>query len=112
MSAFDKILAPLTSEKVEKKAQTFYKVGKLGMLCGLIAMVLLILSVLITLMIGRPSWVEDLLILDIDDDFFFMYPIMILSYLGILFGAVGVGLYFYGINLFALGRIAHNTEKD
>ena len=102
----------MTSEKLESKGQFFYKAGKLGMFCGLAGLGLLILSILGTLTVGRPSWVVDLLTFSIHGDFAFMYPIMVVSYLAIIYGAIGIGMYFYGINLFALGRIAHNTEKE
>ena len=102
----------MTSEKLENKGQFFYKAGKLGMFCGLAGLGLLILSILGTLIIGRPSWVVDLLTFGIRGEFAFMYLIMVISYLAIVYGAIGIGLYFYGINLFALGRIAHNTEKE
>ena len=82
------------------------------MFCGLAGLGLLILSILGTLIIGRPSWVVDLLTFGISGEFAFMYLIMVISYLAIVYGAIGIGLYFYGINLFALGRIAHNTEKE
>ena len=112
MSFFTKLLSPMTSEKLENKGQFFYKAGKLGMFCGLAGLGLLILSILGTLIIGRPSWVVDLLTFGIRGEFAFMYLIMVISYLAIVYGAIGIGLYFYGINLFALGRIAHNTEKE
>ena len=112
MSFFTKLLSPMTSEKLENKGQFFYKAGKLGMFCGLAGLGLLILSILGTLIIEGPSWVVYLLTFDISGEFAFMYPIMVVSYLSIIYGAIGIGLYFYGINLFALGRIAHNTEKE
>ena len=112
MSFFTILLSPMTSEKLENKGQFFYKAGKLGLFCGLAGLVLLILSILGTLIVVGPYWVVDLLAFKIASKFAFMYPIMVVSYLAIIYGAISIGLYFYGINLFALGRIAHNTEKE
>jgi hypothetical protein len=36
----------------------------------------------------------------------------LVCYIAILCGCIGVGWYFYGIQTFALGRIAVNTEKE
>lgn len=114
-----KLFAPMTSENVEKKGQTFYKAGKIGMLCGLAGIGLLVVVVLITFLIATlrsPSYAWEIvggtLAFLYDDALVFIaYPFIAVSYLCILFGLVGIPLYFYGINLFALGRIAHNTEK-
>ena len=35
-----------------------------------------------------------------------------IAYLAILLGIAGVPMYFGGLNIYALGRIAHNTEKQ
>ena len=103
---------PITSEKLEDKGQSFYKLGKIFCFCGLCGFALLLLSVLITLIVGGGDWVVDLLIFDIDDDFAFMYAIIPVAYLGVCLGLIGIPLYFSGLNIFALGRIAHNTEKE
>ena len=89
-----------------------YKLGKLFSFGGLCGLGLFILSILITLMVGGGSYVESLLSFDISEEFAFMYLIMPLSYLGIVLGAIGVPMYFNGLSIFALGRIAHNTEKE
>ena len=102
----------ITSKKVEEKGQSIYKLGKIFMFIGVIGFALVVLSLLIAMMVVGADDAFELLIFDIADRFAFMYPIMIISYLGILLGLIGVGLYFCGINLFALGRIVNNTEKE
>ena len=94
MELFSNLLSPMTSEKLENKGQIFYKVGKLGMLWGLVGFTLFVLSIIGTLIVGGPGYLLGLLAFRISSSFAFMYPIMILAYLGIVFGLIGVGLYF------------------
>ena len=107
-----KMLEPITSEKVEQKGQTIYKVGKIGILCGLLGLGLIILFVLGTVLIFGSEYVGRTLALNFDPSVAFLIPIMLCAYLGIVFGVASIFLYFYGMQLFALGRIAHNTEKN
>ena len=107
-----KILEPITSKKVEQKGQKIYKVGKIGMLCGLIGLVLMILFVLGTVVIFGGEYIGNTLALKFDPSVAFLMPLMLFAYLGVVFGVVSIFLYFYGMQLFALGRIAHNTEKN
>ena len=104
--------APITPKKLERKGQSCYKAGKICLFIGLVGLILFVLSVTVTGIIGTPEWVSNQLALQIGEQFAFMYPIMILSYLGMLTGSVGCFLYFIGLILFALGRIAKNTEKE
>ena len=106
----DFLTRPITSERLEEKGQSLYKTGKLFCFIGFCGFALLLLSVLITLAIDS-SWVLDLLMLDISEEYAFMFLIIPLSYLGILLGIVGIPMYFNGLTVFALGRIAHNTEE-
>ena len=100
----------MSAKKLEEKGQSIYKQSKILMFIGLCGFALLLLSVLITLII-YPDYVLDLLILNIGSAYAIMYLIIPLSYLGILFGLAGIPMYFSGINIYALGRIAHNTRK-
>ena len=109
---FSNFFSPMTSEKLEKKGQAFYLGGKVLMLIGIIGLGMLLLSMIITMMLFGPEGIALLFLFEFGSGFEFMYLIMPLSYIGILLGIAGIGLYFFGINLYALGRIAHNTEKE
>lgn len=54
----------------------------------------------------------DPMIFKLKSRYAFAYIFVVLSYLGIIAGISGISIYFHGLNLFALGRIAHNTEKE
>ncbi len=100
----------LTSSKLEAKGQAFYLVGKLGMLIGAIGIALTVLIGIISLATGAKFFSP--MIFDIDSSYAFAYPFVIIAYLAIAFGIIGVPFYFYGLQLFGLGRIAVNTEKE
>ena len=100
---------PITSEKVEQKGQNIYKLSKLGMFVGVCAIVLAIIIGIISIATGA-DFVSPF-IFDIDDDYAFAYPFVVLDYLALLWGLASIPMYFQGLNIFALGRIAHNTEK-
>ena len=107
-----KFSEPITSAKVEQKGQKIYKAGKIGMMSGLVGLILIVLFVLGTTVIFGGEYIGDTLALKFDSSVAFLMPIMICAYLGVVFGVVGIFLYFYGMQLFVLGRIAHNTEKN
>jgi hypothetical protein len=107
---FSNLLAPITSEKLEEKGQKIYKFAKLGMFAGACSIALAVLIGLISLAVGG-DFIEPF-IFEIDDEFAFAYPFVILDYIALLWGIVSVPMYFAGLNIFALGRIAHNTEKE
>ena len=107
----------LTSADVENKGQRNYRLGKLFMLCGGCGLALLIfISLIVVLAYSTYTLFNYVLVLNtlsgvgIVD--FLVNVLVFASYAGILLGFIGIPLYFYGINLFALGRIAHNTEKS
>ena len=100
----------LTPSKLESQGQTFYLVGKVGIFCGVCAIVLIVLMGFISLATGADFLSP--MIFDIDDAYAFAYPFVVLAYIGFLFGVLGVYFYFYGLHLFGLGRIAVNTEKE
>ena len=101
----------LNSREVENKGLALYRAGKTGMICGLIGLGMLILSILGTMIIEKPKYVVNTLTFDFDKEYGFMYPIMFIAYFFILYGIIGIRLYFSGMHLFAIGRIASNTEK-
>ena len=100
----------MTSEKLEKKGQSLYIFSKIGMFCGLCAIALTILIGLIALATGA-DFIEPF-IFEIDEEFAFAYFFVIIDYLAVLYGLVGLPIYFYSLNIFALGKVAHNTEKE
>ena len=63
-------------------------------------------------MIFGGEYIGHTLALNFDSSVAFLMPLMLCAYLGIVFGVVSIFLYFYGMQLFALGRIAYNTEKN
>ena len=103
---------PITSERLEEKGQSLYKLGKIFSFVGVIGFAVLLLSVLITLIFFGGSGVAYLLSFEVGSEFAIMYLILPLSYIGILLGIIGIPMYFNGLSIFALGRIAHNTEKE
>jgi hypothetical protein len=99
----------LTSERVEKKGQWFYKRSKPLILIGICGMILLLIFCIIGYMdIGVRTLLE-VLTLQYGEA---MSALTLVCYIAILCGCVGIGWYFYGIQTFALGRIAVNTEKE
>lgn len=118
MNKFKQILSEdMTSAKLEKMGQKQYKLGKAFMLFGLCGIIALVLISFIVVVLYSPytlfSYVlllrttSGLAILDL-----IVNIIVFLSYVSILLAIIGFPLYFHGINTFALGRIAVNTEKD
>ena len=103
---------PITSERLEEKGQSLYKLGKLFMFFGTIGFALLLLSVLIALAMGGTWLVSKLFTFSFYGDYALLYYIIPVGYIGILLGILGVPMYLNGLNVFALGRIAHNTEKE
>ena len=103
----------LTAAEVERKGQKGYKLGKIFMLVGLCGFVLLLLIVGIGEVMdpGANDGIEALFF-DVPNDLSFVLPLIALAYIGVLLGIIGIGLYNIGINRFALGRIAVNTEKE
>ena len=103
---------PITSERLENKGQSLYKLGKIFSFFGIIGFAVLLLSVLVGLIIEGGDGALYVLSLDYDSEYVFLYLLVPLSYIGILLGIVGIPMYFNGLTVFALGRIAHNTEKQ
>ena len=107
----------LISSDVEHYGQGCYKTGKRFMFFGACGLIILILISLIVITTYSSYTLFNYVLLlntlsgsDLLD--FFVNALVLLSYIGIFLGIIGIPIYFYGINLFALGRIAHNTEKE
>ena len=99
----------LTSSKLEEIGQTLYLLGKSTMLCGVIGIALTVLMGIVSLATGASFF--DPMIFNIASSYAFAYPFVIIAYLAIACGIIGVPLYLSGLQLFGLGRIAVNTEK-
>ena len=99
----------MTSEKLESKGQNLYILSKIFMFIGLCGIVLALLIGVIS--IACDGEFVSPFIFDMDDDFAFAYPFVVINYLAFLLGLAGIPMYFASLNIYALGRIAHNTEK-
>ena len=101
---------PITAEKIEEKGERLYIFSKIGMFAGLCGFILAIIIGVFTVIVGGD--LEYTFTLDIDDEFKFAIPIIILDYLALVFGVICTPLYFYSIQLFVLGNIASNTKSQ
>ena len=107
----------LTSDDIENKGQKNYKLGKFFMFCGVCGLALLVvISLIVVAAYSTYTLFNYVLLLNTLSGIglvdFLVNVLVFVSYASILLGFIGIPLYFYGINLFALGRIAHNTEKE
>ena len=102
---------PITSERLEEKGQSLYKLGKKFIFMGVCGFAVLLLSMLIALAMYGSEGLINLIILNLRG-FELMYVIVPVAYIGVCLGLIGVPMYFNGLNVFALGRIARNTEKE
>ena len=117
MAFLNQLTAPITSEKLETKGQNLYKLGKVFTFAGVCGLGLLLLISIIVICAYDPSVLFGYVLLlntlsGVGTVDFLVNILVFVSYLGILLGIVGIPLYISGLNLFALGRIAHNTEKE
>ena len=102
-----------TAEKIEEKGERLYIFSKIGMFAGLCGFILAIIIGVFTVIVGGD--LEDFFYaftLDVDDEFEFAIPIIILDYLALVLGVICTPLYFYSIQLFVLGNIASNTKSQ
>ena len=106
-----KIFENMSSEKVESKGQSLIKAGRLCMLIGVCALGLFLFILIIAAMIGGTEGIVEALTFNFRG-YEIGIPFMALSYLGILAGLCGLPIYISGLNLFALARIAVNTENQ
>ena len=102
---------PITSERLEEKGQSLYKLGKKFMFVGVCGFAILLISMLVALAMYGGEGIIYLLVFNVGD-FEILYLLLPLSYIAILMGISGIPMYFNGLTTFALGRIAHNTEKE
>ena len=106
---------PITSERLEEKGQSLYKLGKIFSFVGLCGFGLIILIGIIATIIAPSEGFVNVITLNMSRlgrSYAFCIPIIIISYIGILLGMIGIPMYFNGLSIFVLGRIAHNTEKE
>ena len=101
---------PITSKKLEQKGQSISILSKFGMFAGVCAIALMVIIGLISVATGADFFSP--FIFDIHRSYAFAYPFVIMDYLALVWGLASVPMYFAGLNIFALGRIAHNTEKN
>ena len=100
---------PITSERLESKGQSIYKAAKKGIFIGLCGIVFLLLICVICVAMGGDF--ADPIIFKIDKDFTWAYLFVAIADLSILTGLFSIPTYFFGLIIFALGRISTNTEK-
>lgn len=93
-----------------ENGETFYNLGRLLLKVWAFAWCLFTLTIIISAMIGGGESIGYVLSFTVDDKYWFVIPLIGLSYLGILIGAAGPVLYFNGLHLIGLGQIAMNTE--
>ena len=102
----------MTSTDVERIGQNLTKAGKYLMVTGLYSSGLIFLTLLIAILINGPTGISHALAFNFDRYETIGRVFMGLSYMGMTCGILGILVYFSGLNIFALGRIAHNTEKE
>jgi len=98
----------LTSEKVEAKGQKLHRLSKIGMLIGLCGIALVVIIGLISVATGADF--NKPLIFDAEG-YEFSYAFVVIAYLALVLGVISIPVYFRSFELYALGRIAVNTEK-
>lgn len=105
----------LPIEKVEKRGQTLIKLGKIFAMSGLVGLGLLLIMIIIGALFLVGGGIKGILF-TLALGFYgagsgIAYIVMILAYLGIFLGICAFPTYLCGLHLFAVGRIAVNTEK-
>ncbi len=98
------------AELMFEKGTSFYNKGKtllkiLGISFAVFVLILLIAA------IGWGGFTSSLYCLAIATGYGFVDFLIVVAYLGILIGLVGVPLYFLGLHYLGLGQIAKNTEN-
>ena len=101
---------PITSEKLEQKGQNIYVFAKLGMFFGICSILLALIIGILSVSLGADFFSP--FIFYVAEEYAFAYLFVVVDYLALLWGLASIPMYFAGLNIFALGRIAHNTEKN
>lgn len=102
----------LTSKEIEDKGLKMMNAGKILAITGLCGLGLIVLICLISMSMGGPAYALMALTFTVHSSFAFVIPFMIIAYLAFLCLFPGITLYYNGLKLYALGRIAVNTEKE
>ena len=100
----------ITSKMVEQKGQKMYMLSKWFMFIGLCSFALTFLIGIISVALDGAFFGP--FIFALGRDYAFAYIFVAIDYIAKVLGLIGIGLYFKVISLFALGRIALNTEKE
>lgn len=99
--------------KVLNTGLKFVKVGKTLMWVLLGAVVLLLLIIIIAGASFGGEYIPLCLTMQIDySSYAFVNVLVVLSYIGIIAGLVGVKLYFWGMHYIGLGQTACNTLPE
>jgi len=102
----------LTSNFVEAKGKSYFQFGKTATKIGFYGICVLLLHCLVTLLAWEFDFSEVVALLGFNVSYSFEYVLLVLEYLSIVIGAIGLWWYHYGLQIYALGRITVNTEKE
>ena len=100
----------LTPDKVEERGQRIYKCSKIGMFigaCGILLLLIICLSCL-----ANDGDFLDPIIFDLRSRYAWAYVFVAIADIAIFIGIASIPMYFIGLSIYALGRIARNTEKE
>lgn len=97
------------SDFVLNKGKSFYSKGKFMMKWLLLGGLALMVLIMLISQIGWGYWGQDYLI--ISGTYGFVNFLMVIAYLGILIGLIGIPFYFIGLHYMGLGQIAKNTDN-
>lgn len=97
------------SELLLQKGNSFYEKGKTLIKIFLISLAVFALILLITLIGWGASSI--LLSLTVTTIYGFVNFLIVVAYLGILIGLIGIPFYFLGLHYMGLGQIAKNTDN-
>ncbi|MBO5852176.1 MAG: hypothetical protein J6R29_07580 [Clostridia bacterium] len=99
----------LNTGKVIERGEKLYRLSRLFMFIGACAVALAILMALIGLMIDS-KYFYFIFLFSADSSFDFTIPLVIIAYLGIILGLIGIPMYYSSLQIYSLGKIAKNTE--
>lgn len=96
------------SELLLARGTKFYNFGRMAIKYFLLGGIALAAVILLISQIGWGYWGLDYLVLG--GSFGVVNFLMVIAYIGILVGLIGLTLYFAGLHYMGLGQIAKNTE--